>query len=167
MRRPCVAVLAMLAAFGITTAVGAIHDAAGEAGKGRRGAVARATPEVSPSTGRAPTTFVIRFRSRARLGRHRSFALRYDLDVFEGNRHPVVGCVGSFSDVIRHGEPGERLSFREAPGPLAPAGWCPAGYRGTIRLVETHPCRTRPAVFECRPRTRAVVGRVSWRVRRG
>jgi hypothetical protein len=124
-----------------------------------------ATPTVSPPSGTAHTTFVIRFTSGAKLGRHRGFALEYDLDTFEGNRHPTVGCEGSFGDVIHRGSSGEHLVFRERPA--TQAGWCPSRYRGTIRLIATYPCRSRPSRFTCNPQTKALVGQVSWRVRRG
>jgi hypothetical protein len=124
-----------------------------------------ARPTVSPQSGDAHTTFEIRFTSRVKLGRHRGYALEYDLDAFEGNQHPTVGCEGSFGDAIRHGSAGKRLMFRERPATTA--GWCPSRYRGTIRLVATYSCGPSSSSFLCNPRTKALVGRLGWRVRRG
>lgn len=118
---------------------------------------------VSPRSGGAHAAFAIRFTSHARLGRHHGFALTYELDTFEGNRHPTVGCEGSFGDAIRRGQAGQRLEFRERP--TTPGGWCPARYRATIRLVATYPCAGRPDELLCNPRAKELIGRVTWTVR--
>lgn len=128
-------------------------------------------PKVRPPSGSVHTTFVIRFSSHVRLGLHRGVMTEYDLDAFEGNRHPPVGCLGGFGDAIRRGGRGQWIEFREGPhlpDGLYSSSWCPARYRAKIRLVETHVCRSHETQ-PCRPapgKVSVVVGRISWMVRR-
>ena len=148
-----------------TGAAVAISQPSGAASGASAGGTARNTGPPVPRTGRAHTGFVIRFSSHAKLGRHRGFALAYDLDVSEHGSHPTVGCEGSFNDSIDRGSRGQHLAFRESPGPDA-TGWCPGRFRGKVRLVATYPCRLKPSLLDCNPRTKALVGRVSWLVLR-
>ena len=120
---------------------------------------------VSPQIGTRQTTFVIRFTSRVRLGRHRGFALQYILDAFERNRRRTVGCEAGFDDFIQRGSRGQHLAFRESPASET-IGWCLGRYRGRISLVATYPCRLKPSELACNPRTNAVAGSVTWLVRR-
>lgn len=117
---------------------------------------------VTPSVGGPRTTFVIRFTARAKLGVRRGVQTEYVLSAFEGNRHPIPGCTGSFDDAISHGRSGQRVVFREGPNPRELQGpWCPAGYRAKLRLDRV---RVRCSGSRCRSST--VVAHVRWRVRR-
>jgi hypothetical protein len=111
------------------------------------------------------TTFVIRFVARVTLGLRNGTRTEYVLDAFEGNRHPTTGCTGSFSDVIKRGQRGHRVAFTEHPGlpPFETGTWCPAGYRAKIRLVRLSFCSSSRLLC----RQSVVVGRISWRVKRG
>jgi hypothetical protein len=132
MKRGIVAAVMVTLTIGLVTAVAlAQAPAADQATRTARNVTDR-KPAVSPRSGGARTTFVINFISRVRLGRHTGFALEYELDTVEGNRHPVLGCEGSFTDLIRRGRPGQHLAFRESPAADAVAGWCPARYQGTF-----------------------------------
>ena len=52
--------------------------------------------------------------SRPELGKQAGGLWQYRLSAFEGNRHPQIGCAGSFADLIDRGRPGQSLSFRES-----------------------------------------------------
>ncbi len=141
---------------------------------GRRSELSAVGLVVRPSRGDSRTAFVIRFTSHATLGLERGYRTEYTLSSFEGNRHPTVGCTGSFADAIKRGKPDQVLGFREDPHayPLDVGGlgvWCPARYAAKVRFVGYPTCH-QGQVTDCGPRAAdavsKVVGRVSWHVSR-
>lgn len=120
-------------------------------------------PTVRPRSGGRRTVFVIRFVGHAQLGRQNGRVVAYELGAFEGNRHSVVGCTGSFDDLVSHGLPGHSIEFREAPdvgSGIYTSGWCPSRYQATIKLTWT--CTQ--ITPRCRRASKQVVGHASWLV---
>jgi hypothetical protein len=117
--------------------------------------------KVSPASGSAQKTFVVKFKSRADLGVHGVHSTAYRVTATGPH---AAGCAGDAETAADTGATGQRLRLRLAPA--AGGHWCKGAFHGQVFYEDgpycpdghTGPC---PAF----PSTSTPVGRFTFRVK--